>query len=177
MKLPKLLRVSHYDSILSTRSSSLVTLNRPSNLSHLQISDLSITQHLPWWNSIPLALHQLAPAATTYSLLSCTIIWNLASFILPYTEQNDLSHLTENLCFCEYSVRKLHRILTKRTEFLLNLTDHLFCMYHLDYTWTDIPGNDFSLLVLLTFVIVIIHYHIIQWYFSCNLDLVKCNSS
>ena len=42
--------------------------------------------------------------------------------------QKTMSNLTENLCFCEVSVTTKHRILTKRTDFLLNLTDHFFCV-------------------------------------------------
>ena len=50
----------------STRSSSLVTLNRPSNHSHLQITKRSFYHTAPaLWNRLPSELRQLAPLSST----------------------------------------------------------------------------------------------------------------
>ena len=49
----------------STRSSSLVTLNRPSNPSHLQITNRSFYHTAPaLWNRLPSELRQLAPLSS-----------------------------------------------------------------------------------------------------------------
>jgi exonuclease III len=53
----------------STRSSSLVTLNRPSNPSHLQITNRSFYHTAPaLWNRLPSEFRQLAPLSSTSPL-------------------------------------------------------------------------------------------------------------
>ena len=59
----------------STRSSSLVTLNRPSNPSHLQITKRSFHHTAPaLWNRLPPELRPLAPSSSTSpSAISTTL--------------------------------------------------------------------------------------------------------
>jgi hypothetical protein len=53
----------------STRSSSLVTLNRPSNPSHLQLTKRSFYHEAPaMWNRLPPEFRQLAPLSSTSPL-------------------------------------------------------------------------------------------------------------
>ena len=58
----------------STRSSSLVTLNRPSNPSHLQITKTSFYHMAPaLWNSLPPAFRQAPESSTSPLAISPTL--------------------------------------------------------------------------------------------------------